>query len=275
MKPSVGSTHTRTRIHRLRPRIIALFALTASLFLGVVFARAEGTPNGNLQVALTGRLSPRTLPRSLPAPISVSVSGQISTADGAPPPQLKLLTIEINRHGRLDYTGLPLCPLSKIKLASTQLARSSCRSALVGKGTFSSNIVIKGEPPYPSTGQLLVFNGREGGHQVLYGHIYDLQPFPTSFVLTFEIKSLAHGPYGTALIAHVARTLGNWGYVTGISMTLSRRFSYRGASHSYLSSACPAPQGFPQVTFPLARAGFGFAQQKLSATLTRTCRVRG
>ena len=59
-------------------------------------------------------------------------------------------------------------------------------------------------------------------------------------------------------------------------MTLSRRYSYRGQRHSYLSAGCPAPKGFPGVSFPLARTSFAFAGgMKLTSTLTRDCKVRG
>ncbi len=138
---------------------------------------------------MSGKLSPHSLPRSTPAPIAVSVAGQISTIDESPPPQLKLLTIEINRHGRLDYTGLPLCRSAKIQLASN--AARPLRLPL-GPGR-QGHLLLEHRHARRAAlsldrGSLLVFNGREGDHQVLYGHIYDFQPFPTSFVLTFEIS---------------------------------------------------------------------------------------
>jgi hypothetical protein len=67
---------------------------------------------------------------------------------------------------------------------------------------------------------------------------------------------------------------GEWGYVTGLSMTLGRRFSYRGRSRSYLSAACPAPAGFSGASFPLARTSFDFAGGiGLHSILLRSCRV--
>ena len=256
------------------PRLALALAVAAALCLGAALARAaEVTRQGNLQVAVAAKMRPQALPRTGAAPIAVSVGGHITTTDGTYPPQLQTLTIEINRQGRLEYAGLPLCPLAKIKLASTEHALSACHSSLVGQGTFYSNIVLKGEPPYPSKGRLLVFNGREGSHQVLFGHIYVLQPFATSFVITFQIKN-AHGTYGTALIADVAKALGNWGYLTGIEMTLSRRYTYHGARRSYLSAGCPAPKGFPSVNFPLARTSFRFPHNTLTSTLVRRCDVR-
>ena len=101
-------------------------------------------------------MTPSALPRSGAAPISVSVSGQISAVGSVSLPQLQKLTIEINRHGRLDYAGLPTCSLHEIQPATTARALAACRSSLVGQGTFSANVVLKGQPPYPSKGKLLV-----------------------------------------------------------------------------------------------------------------------
>lgn len=256
-------------------RALCGFLLALLLLTGAARA-AEITQQGDLRVSVAGEMTPHALPRTGTAPIAVSVAGEISTVEEAPLPQLKKLEIEINRHGRLDYAGLPSCTLHQIQPASTSRALANCRRALVGQGTFSADIVLSGQPPYPSQGRLLVFNGTEGGHQVLLGHIYTAQPFTNSFVIVFKIKSLAHGPYGTALIANLPQALGNWGYVTGIQMKLSRRYSYRGQSHSFLSAGCPAPKGFPGAVFPLARTSFAFAGgAKLSSVLTRSCRARG
>jgi hypothetical protein len=252
-------------------------ALAALCLLGTSLASAEIAQNGDLRVAIDGKMTPHALPRTGTAPVSVSVGGHISTTDKGLPPQLNTLRIEINRHGRLDYKGLPVCHKQDIQPATTAQALAACRSALVGQGTFSADVVLSGQAPYPSKGHLLVFNGKEGGHQVLYGQIYTPQPFTNSFVLVFQISSLGHGTFGTALTASsLAKTLGSWGYVTGIEMTLKRTYSYRGTRHSYISAGCPAPKGTSKVAFSLAKASFAFeGGKRLSETLVRSCRAGG
>src|SRR5260221_788225 len=234
------------------------------------------TQKGNLRVTVTGKISPYTLPRSGVAPIAVSVGGQVSTTDESLPPQLKVLTIDINRNGQLDYRGLPGCTLHQIQPSSNSRPLAACRPTPVGQCTLSAYIVLKGQEPYASTGRLLVFNGKEHGKQVLLGHIYIAQPFASSFVITFGIGRHGHGQFGTTFTAHLAKALGTRRYLTGIEMTLQRRYSYRGARHSYLSSGCPAPKGFTKAPFPLMRASFDFAGGKtLASTLTSTCGARG
>lgn len=257
-----------------KPRIVAL-ALVALLALGApMVARAVIAQKGNLRVTVSGKISPHTLPRTGAAPIAVSVAGQVSTVDQSFPPQLKVLKIEINRNGRLDYQGLPLCARSEIQPATNSRALAACRAALVGKGTFDAYIVLKGEEPYPASGRLLLFNGREGGHQVLLGHIYIAQPFASSFLIPFQISDHGHGQYGTTLTANLAQALGTRRYLTGIEMTLRRHYSVRGKSHSFISAGCPAPKGFPSATFPLARTSFSFVEgTKLTTTLTSVCQA--
>lgn len=250
--------------------------LCAALLTTAALARAEIAQKGNLKVKLSGELAPRALPRTKAAPVSVSVKGQISTTDESPPPQLKELRIEINRHGRLDYEGLAVCEEAQIHPASTQRALAACRSSLVGKGRFWANIVLAGQAPYPTQGRLLVFNGKQKGKPVLLGQIYAPHPFATSFVIPFELEQMKKGNFGTAMVASLPKALGSWGYVTAISLTLSRRYSYRGERHSYLSAACPAPKGAGIASFPLTRTTFSFAgKRSITETLTRHCGVRG
>jgi hypothetical protein len=83
------------------------------------------------------------------------------------------------------------------------------------------------------------------------------------------------GTYGTALIAPLPAGMKAWGRLTGLSMTLSRRYVYRGQDHSFISSGCPAAKGFAKGIFPLARACFAFAGgATLSSVLSGSCQAR-
>jgi hypothetical protein len=166
--------------------------------------------------------------------------------------------------------------VSEIQPATTTKALSICHSSLVGKGTFSAKVALNGQVPYSTGGRLVVFNGKRHGKSVLLGQIYSAHPFPTSFVITFELGNIPHGTYGKTLTATLPAALRNWGNLTGIEMTLSRRFSYRGRNHSYISAGCPAPKGFPGAVFPLARTSFAFAGgKKLTTTVSSDCKARG
>jgi hypothetical protein len=236
------------------------------------------TQSDNLRVSVEGKLSPKKLPREGDAPISVSVGWQIETTDGTPPPRLKMLEIQINRHGRFSYAGLPTCPYAKIQPATTQRALQNCRSALVGRGSFSAEIALKGQEgeAYEANGKLLVFNGENEGKPVLFGQIYSPRPFATSFVITFAVKRQRKGTYGTSLAATLPKALRSWGNLTAIEMKLERRYGFKGKQRSYISAGCPAPKGFGLASFRLARTEFSFnGGKELSSTVVGDCRVRG
>lgn len=258
-----------------RTRALGALLLLAALGAAAL-AQAEIAQRGGVQVKVSGALSPHRLPREGLAPVAVSVAGRITSVGQEPLPQLRELRIEINRHGRLDQHGLPTCEEDQIQPASTGRALAACRRSLVGQGHFWANIVLAGQAPYPTRGRLLVFNGLSKGKSVLLGQIYAPRPFATSFVIPFEMQRLRHGPYGTALTAFLPEALGSWGYVTAIELTLSRRYTYRGRRHSYVSAGCPAPKGFGKASFPLTRTSFSFAGgRRITSTLTRQCGVRG
>jgi hypothetical protein len=254
---------------------LAAAALIGLLALGAVLARAEVEQKGNLRVTVSGGLSPHTLPSSGTAPVAVTVGGKISTTDGTEPPQLRKLTIEINRHGRLDASGLPTCQASAIRTASNGRALGICGPSLLGEGRYFGTLTLPGATPYAIKGKLLVFNGIEHGRPVLLGHVFSPHPFATSFVITFGIKG-GKGTYGTVLTANLKQALGTQRNLTGIEMTLDRRYSYKGARRSYVSAGCPAPKGVNVVGYSLARTTFGFADGRtLTTTLNRSCRARG
>jgi DNA-binding beta-propeller fold protein YncE len=231
---------------------------------------------GTLRVAVDGKLAPKRLPRKGIAPISVSVGGEISTTDRSLPPQLQSMRIELNKGGKLDTAGLPPCPYDSIQPGSTQRALSACRDSLVGKGSFTANITLAGQEAYPTGGKLLLFHSVERGKPVLYGHIYSAKPFATSFVIVFAVSRVQKGVYGTALNAPLPKAMDAWGRLTGLQMTLSRRYSYNGKAHSFISAGCPAPKGFTSAVFPLAQTEFSFADgTKLRSKLMSQCKVRG
>lgn len=262
-------------MNRRRWTIPLAFALIA-LAAGATLAAAEVTQKGTVRLSVSGEMSPSRLPREGAAPISVSVGWQIATTDGTPPPKLKTLKIEINRAGHFDLTGLPTCPYDKIQPATSSRALANCRSALVGRGKFSALVALAGQESYVASGQMLVFNGLEGGKPVLLGQIYSATPFSNSFVIVFKLSEIARGRYGNALTATIPPALRAWGSLTEIDMRLSRHFGYEGKQRSFLSAGCPAPKGFTQAVFPLARTSFAFiGGLSQSLTLNRSCKARG
>jgi hypothetical protein len=204
------------------------------------------------------------------------VGGTIaSTKAGKTPPQLQRIEISINRHGHLEPKGLPICEVDDIQPSTTAKALEACRGSLIGEGRFSAKVLLPEQAPFPSTGKIFAFNGAYKGKPAILAHVYGTDPVPTSYTIPFVV-SQAKGTYGTVLSASLPQVTSEWGYVTGLQMTLGRTFSFHGQRRSYLSAGCPAPKGFPGAVFPFARASFAFGGHKtLTSVLTRSCGVRG
>jgi hypothetical protein len=261
----------------LRRSLSGSVAAALALILAVTAtgASAEIAQQGTLRVSFAGGLTPHKLPRRGQVPVAVTLGGQVSTTDGSAPPQLRTISLAINRNGHLDYAGLPTCNYHQIQPASTSEAIRSCRRALVGAGEFRANVVLPEQSPFPSAGRVLAFNGLLHGRHVIFAHIYGTEPLPQSRVLAFELGR-PKGGYGTTLTAELPRVAADWGYVSAVTLTLKRQFRFRGRPRSYISAGCPAPGSLALATFPLARASFGFEDGKvLSATLIRSCRALG
>lgn len=253
---------------------ISAGVLTLALTTLAGGAGAEVVQEGNLRVSFEGGLAPQALPRQGKAPIAVTLGGQIATTDQLPPPQLRTISIAINRNGRLNTKGLPACRYHQIQPASTREAMAACRRSIVGEGEFRAKVVLPEQSPFPSRGSVVAFHGVLHGRQVVFAHIFGTDPLPQSRVLAFELGRTGGG-FRTTLTAELPRVAADWGYVSGVELTLSRRFKAGGRPRSYLSAGCPAPGDFTAVTFPLARASFGFEDGRvLSSTLIRTCRVK-
>lgn len=250
----------------------AVLAGAAMVLAFASAAAAEVTQRGDLRVSFGGRLVPHALPRSGAAPVRISLGGRIATADGAAPPQLRQITIDINRHGRLDRSGLPVCHFAEIQPATSQAALEACGAARVGEGRFSADVLLPTQSPFPSRGKVLAFNGVWRGRPAILAHVFGRDPIAASYTIPFLVVH-ASGAFGTRLSASLPEVGPRWGYITGLSMRLGRTFRFHGRIHAYLKASCPAPAGFPGAVFPLARATFGFQGQALGTTLMRSCGV--
>jgi hypothetical protein len=253
-------------------KTLILAAIAAASFAGL--SQGEIVQRGNLRVGFQGRLNPSRLPRHGAAPVAVSVGGHVTTTDGSVPPQLRKIEIDINRHGHFDIAGLPACRLEEIQPSTTTNAMRACGRSKVGVGSFTANVAIPGQTPFPSAGKMIAFNGIEDGKPVIFAHVYGTEPVPTSFTLVLHFGQ-RKGTFATSLTAYLPHVTGRAGFITGLTLNLHRTFRYRGSWRSYLSAGCPAPKGFSGGPFPLARASFTFAGGRtLGSTLVRSCKVR-
>jgi hypothetical protein len=257
-------------------RRLVIAAVFAVALLGVaVVAQGEIYQRGNLRVSFDGRLQPHDLPRQRPAPVTVSLDGSIGTVDGSRPPQLREITVAMNRAGKVFSAGLPVCDASQLQQTSTEAALALCRPALVGHGTFAAKVDFPNAPLIPAKGKVLVFNSRIEGKQGMLLHLYGSSPVRAAFVLPFKVEHRSQGEFGTVFSTKIPTLASDLGYVTEIKLTIGRKYGYAGKRRSFLSAACAAPAGFPGAIYKLAKTTFAFSDgTHLTSRLTRDCTVR-
>lgn len=257
----------------MRSRTTIGLGLAVAL-LGAVLAQAEVTQRSNLRLSFDARFTPHALPRDRDAPVTVALNGLVWTADGSRPPQLRAMSIAVNRYGRLSTVGLPVCPTRRLESTSSETALAICRDALVGHGRFGA-IVDFPDAKFPVEGRMLAFNSRQRGKPAIALHVYGTNPVETTLVLPFAIEHPERGRYGTVISTRIPRIASDLGYVTELSLTLGRRYRHDGKARSFISARCAAPAGFPGAIFNFAKGSFSFANgQTLRTTLVRDCRVR-
>lgn len=255
----------------LGPIAAALLLLAAAA--GV--ARADRVKEGNVIATFDGGISPSKLPRTGVAPVAVGIESSFAAADGSdPPPQLRRISIGINRQGRLFSRGLPTCRVGRIQPSTIAAAKRICGGAIVGHGRVGVRVNLPNQRPFDFQGPLLAFNAkRHKGKRRILAQVYGIRP-PSAFVLTFRIRRKG-GTYGTVIETNLPQSARDWAYVTRFEMTLRRTYAWRGKRRSYLSAGCPAPPGFPGAIYPFARARFDFADgQRLVSEETGNCTVR-
>jgi hypothetical protein len=254
---------------------MAVAALGALALLAAGAAQGERDQAGNLIGTFSGDISPARLPRTEAAPVSVQMGGKVSTTDRSVPPKLAEIVLAINSHGRLQTKGLGRCTLAKLAAFTSAQAKRRCADALIGHGNVTSRVSLPGQGAFASNGVLNAYNGTYKGHTAVLAQVESGQPLPLSYVIVFQVKK-TKGTYGSTLTGTLPPIASEYGYITAFHLSLGRRYTHHGQKLSYASASCPAPQGFTQAVFALAKASYLFDDGRvLSSVLERVCKVRG
>lgn len=228
----------------MRKYLMLATALTALIAVSVAgIATAGNKPvtveAGNLVFTFNGGFSPKKLPKKKLAPISLSASGKIATKDGSHPPALREAIVETDKNGAVNVTGFPTCTSGKLQSQDTAHAEAICKKAIIGKGTTEVEIAFPEQKPIRVPSKLLVFNGgSKGGVTTFFIHAYITVPTPAAIVTTVKIKKIHKGRYGLLSIASVPKIAGGSGSVKSFSLTINKKYTYKGKKMSILSAKC-------------------------------------
>ena len=264
---------------RYRPKrstgvgLVAALALFAALLVAGI-ATAGNAPvkvrSGNLEFTANGGFTPTTLPKKTLAPIAFSASGKIATVDGTHPPALKEVLVEADKNTAVFVKGYPTCKASQLQSQDSAKAEAICKPALIGKGTTDVSIEFPEQAPIPANSKLLVFNGGEsGGVTTFLIHAYITVPTPAAVVTTVKIKKIHKGRFGTYSVASVPKIAGGSGSVTSFSLTVGKKYTYKGKKVSVLSAKCPDGKLQAHGTAVFSDG------TRASAEIIRTCTGKG
>jgi hypothetical protein len=225
---------------------------------------------GDLVIKGYGGFRPETLPKNRNAPVEIFGGGKLSTVSGGFPPIIDELNLEFDRHGAIDTTGLGVCTQRDLIATDVPAARRACGDAIVGTGFGRGVIVFPEQPPIPAGSGLTLFNGpKKNGNYTVLVHFHVKVPAPVTFIIPVEIKRINKGVYGYRTEAKIPKIAGGNGIPLSGSLTVGKKWTYKGKKHSYISARCATGrlQGRGEFTFKDGTILIG--------TFIRPCKVRG
>ena len=262
--------HSLATALRRRRKLVLGMGLILALLLTASAAYALKIVAGPIVIEAEGGFSPTALPKSENAPITLHGGGSISTVSGALPPILKTLTIDFDRHGSVQTTGLPVCTIARIENTTTAQARRACPAAIVGEGAGTAIVAFPEQAPIPVSSPITIFNGpRRHGDDTVLGHAYLSVPAPTTYIVPVVIERIHDGVYGYRTKATLPPIAGGAGMRISGHLRIGRKWTYRGHHYSYVNARCETGHLQAKGEFTFDDGTF------LEGSFVKACRVRG
>lgn len=227
----------------MRKNLLLTLALSAVIALGAVaIAGAASTTirAGNLVLRFGGNVIPKKLPQKRLAPIALRAFGKIKTIDGTHPSAFRETIVDIDRNGRIDTRGFPVCRSGQLQARETKAARQVCRRAIVGNGSAHVEISFPEQRPIRIASPLTIFNGgTRGGKTTMFIHSFITVPVPAAIVTTLTIKNIRKGRFGYRVVAKVPVIAGGSGSALDFQFKIEKKFArFKRKRHPYLSARC-------------------------------------
>ncbi len=253
----------------------ALITLAAIAALGCASATALFAADhsitiraGNLVFQGEAAFRPTALPKNKTAPINFHGTASVATADGSHVPPAQTVHLQIDKHFRIESTGLPSCTVGKIQATTPSQARKACAPALIGKGSATAQVEFPESAPFSAKGPILGFNGPTvGGYPEMLYYVYVSVPAPTALVVVAKL-SKDTGQFGYRIAVTVPEVAGGSGSLTSFDLTIDRRWTDNGRRHSYLNAECPDGHFLNQ--FEVAFGG----DTNLTGTVLSSCKSK-
>jgi hypothetical protein len=254
---------TRGGSRARRVGAVATGLLVAALLCGAV-AYGITTQIGNLKVSATAEFQPRAFPEHGTLPATFGSIVRIKTVNGEAPPALKTLVFEFDKHGKLNFRGLPTCTVAKLEGATPDEARKRCAGALLGTGVGKARVDIDGKPSFTITSPISIFNAPpEGGKPTLIAHAYETVPSPQALLVPFSVEKVNHGRYGYRAELEIPPIAGGDGAAVLAEASFGRTYKRHGRKVGYAEAECSG--GRLQVHGELIFSDGSFLQSLLTS----------
>ena len=218
-----------------------------------------------------GELSPSTLPKNklAPAALTVRINAETTNPSGVPDPMTNVL-LNFDDDGTVTTKGLPICTRN-LENTTTAVAKSRCRSSLIGTGIAHALIPASPEP-VTTTAQVSLFNGpKRGGNPTILLH--NRADIGITVVLTGVIRNSTFGAdFGKALDVTVG-TLPAGAVFSDIRTTVKKTWKFRGKKMSYISASCHDRNRKLNV-HGVFKVTIGGQSQTQTGDVVQTCRVK-
>ncbi|HVX34450.1 MAG TPA: hypothetical protein VHA80_15040 [Solirubrobacterales bacterium] len=237
---------------RRRRAALIVGAATAIVLACAAVAAAITTQIGNLKVSATAEFEPRAFPAHGTVPASFGSIVRIKTLNGDQPPALRTLIFEFDKHGKLNFKGVPTCTVARLEGTTPAEARKRCGGALLGTGTGKARVEMPGKAPFTISSPISVFNAPpEGGRPTLIAHAYETVPSPQALLVPFSVERIHHGRYGYRTEIELPPIAGGDGAAILAETQFGRTYVRHGHKVGYAEAECAGGrlQVFGKLTF--------------------------
>jgi hypothetical protein len=210
------------------------------------------TQIGPLKVSATAEFMPRQFPEHGTLPASFSSIVRIKNLAGKQPPALKTLTFEFDKHGRINFKGVPTCTMAKLEGTTPSEARKRCSGALLGTGVGKARVELPGMAPFTISSPISIFNAPpEGGKPTMIAHAYETVPAAQALLTQFTVERIHHGRYGYRTEIQLPPIAGGDGAAILAEAKFGRAYTRHGHKVGYVEAECSGGrlQVYGKMTF--------------------------
>jgi hypothetical protein len=254
----------------MRKKILAVTVLGLLVVAATATAFHVHVRAGDLVLDAEGGFEPKALPKFHDAPITTHGGGKLSTVSGEIPPILDTFTLEFDKHGHVDTTGLAVCTKGKLVATDVPAARRACKDAIVGTGFGRAVVKFPEQGPINVGSPITLFNGpKKNGDDTIIAHAHLDYPGPTTFIVPIVIEKIHKGVYGYRVFVDIPKIAGGYGHPLSGRAKVGRKWTFKGKEHSYINARC-------ETGHFLVRGEFSFKEvaEVMNATFFLPCQVR-